>query len=157
MLPALVHQGPTATLGLYVNSGSVYEEPHETGALTSMVSHSVVGWRRRMAGLPVPGCETAIWACEQSWWCLAGFSHLLEYMGFKTTTHRTHFRLTREVRCIGPGSGTPHANSCCCSALELNCGVPCHAGGVHWSQCAGVSFPGTGGQRSSSLYHLRWP
>ena len=25
-------QGPTATLGLYINSGSVYEEPYETGA-----------------------------------------------------------------------------------------------------------------------------
>ena len=26
-----------------------------------------------------------------------GCSHLLEYMAFKTTTHRTHFRLVREV------------------------------------------------------------
>ncbi|CAL8469178.1 g8719 [Coccomyxa elongata] len=52
--------GPTATLGLYVNSGSVYESPSETG-----------------------------------------LSHLLEYMAFKTTSNRTHFRLVREVESIG--------------------------------------------------------
>jgi processing peptidase subunit alpha len=53
-------QGATATLGLYVDSGSVYEGPGSTGA-----------------------------------------SHLLEYMAFKTTSHRTHLRLVREVEAIG--------------------------------------------------------
>lgn len=51
-----VVQGPTAALGLYINSGSVYENAHNAGA-----------------------------------------SHLLEYLSFKSTQHRTHFRLTREV------------------------------------------------------------
>jgi len=52
--------GPTATLGIYVDSGSVYEQAHQTG-----------------------------------------ISHLLEYLAFKSTLHRTHFRLTREVEVIG--------------------------------------------------------
>ena len=30
-----------------------------------------------------------------------GLSHLLEYMAFKSTSNRTHFRLTREVESIG--------------------------------------------------------
>ena len=34
------------------------------------------------------------WAAD----CCAGLSHLLEYMAFKTTKHRTHFRVVREVR-----------------------------------------------------------
>ncbi len=28
----------------------------------------------------------------------AGVSHLMEYMAFKSTQHRSHFRLVREVR-----------------------------------------------------------
>eukprot|EP00887_Chlorella_sp_A99_P006439 scaffold3.g6439.t1 len=52
--------GATATLGIYVDSGSVYETPFNAGA-----------------------------------------SHLLEYMAFKTTRHRTHVRLCREVDAIG--------------------------------------------------------
>lgn len=52
--------GATATLGIYVDSGSIYETPYS-----------------------------------------AGSSHLLEYMAFKTTTHRTHLRLCREVDAIG--------------------------------------------------------
>ncbi|GAB4821951.1 hypothetical protein N2152v2_008997 [Parachlorella kessleri] len=52
--------GATATLGIYVDSGSVYETPVNTGA-----------------------------------------SHLLEYLAFKTTKHRTHLRLVREVEVIG--------------------------------------------------------
>eukprot|EP00884_Botryococcus_braunii_P023435 jgi/Botrbrau1/9776/Bobra.85_1s0021.1 len=52
--------GPTATVGIYVDSGSIYENPGQTG-----------------------------------------LSHLLEYMAFKSTLHRTHFRLVREVEAIG--------------------------------------------------------
>ncbi|KAK9844905.1 hypothetical protein WJX74_008454 [Apatococcus lobatus] len=52
--------GLTATLGVYVNSGSVWEMPHESGA-----------------------------------------SNLLEYMAYKTTSNRTHFRLVREVESMG--------------------------------------------------------
>lgn len=53
-------QGATATLGLYVNSGSIYENPS----------------------------------------CM-GVSHLLEYMAFKATAHRTSLRLVREIEAIG--------------------------------------------------------
>ena len=49
-------QGPTTTVGIFVESGSVNETPETTGC-----------------------------------------SHLLEYMAHKTTTHRTTFRLVREV------------------------------------------------------------
>lgn len=49
-------QGPTATVGVFVDSGSVYETPETTGS-----------------------------------------SHLLEYLAFKSTQNRTHFRLVREV------------------------------------------------------------
>lgn len=52
--------GPTATLGIYVDAGSVYEKPMQTGT-----------------------------------------SHLLEYMAFKTTMNRSHFRLVREVEAMG--------------------------------------------------------
>lgn len=52
--------GPTATLGIYVDAGSVYEKPMQSGT-----------------------------------------SHLLEYMAFKTTTNRSHFRLVREVEALG--------------------------------------------------------
>ncbi|KAK9811331.1 hypothetical protein WJX72_002016 [[Myrmecia] bisecta] len=52
--------GPTSTLGLYVDAGSVYETPEQSGV-----------------------------------------SHLLEYMAFKSTLHRTHFRLVREVEGMG--------------------------------------------------------
>lgn len=52
--------GPTAALGLYINSGSVYEQTHNAGA-----------------------------------------SHLLEYLAFKSTQHRTHFRFTRELQNLG--------------------------------------------------------
>lgn len=31
----------------------------------------------------------------------AGASHLLEYLAFKSTAHRTHLRLVREVEVIG--------------------------------------------------------
>lgn len=52
--------GPTASIGLYINAGSVNEDSSTTGA-----------------------------------------SHLLEFLAFKSTQHRTHFRLTREVENIG--------------------------------------------------------
>ncbi|KAL3161970.1 hypothetical protein ABBQ38_009050 [Trebouxia sp. C0009 RCD-2024] len=52
--------GPTATLGIYVDAGSVYEKPMQSGT-----------------------------------------SHLLEYMAFKTTMNRSHFRIVREVEAMG--------------------------------------------------------
>lgn len=52
--------GPTATLGIYVDAGSVYEKPMQSGT-----------------------------------------SHLLEYMAFKTSMNRSHFRLVREVEAMG--------------------------------------------------------
>lgn len=52
--------GPTVSLGIYIDAGSIYENPSNTGV-----------------------------------------SHLLEYMAFKSTTNRTHFRLVREVEAIG--------------------------------------------------------
>ena len=52
-----VLQGPTASLGIYIDSGSIYETPETTGA-----------------------------------------SNLLEYMAFKSTPHRSSFRIMREVQ-----------------------------------------------------------
>ena len=49
-------QGPTASLGIYIDSGSVWETAETTGA-----------------------------------------SNLLEYMAFKSTPHRSSFRIMREV------------------------------------------------------------
>eukprot|EP01026_Neomeris_dumetosa_P018337 TRINITY_DN1717_c0_g2_i1.p1 TRINITY_DN1717_c0_g2~~TRINITY_DN1717_c0_g2_i1.p1 ORF type:complete len:576 (+),score=57.17 TRINITY_DN1717_c0_g2_i1:180-1730(+) len=52
--------GPSASLGLYVSSGSMFEGPHN-----------------------------------------AGSSHLMEYIAFKGTKHRTHFRVVQEIMTIG--------------------------------------------------------
>lgn len=52
--------GPTASIGVYVNTGSVHETEYN-----------------------------------------AGISHLLENLAFKSTQHRTHFRLVREIEGIG--------------------------------------------------------
>ncbi|KFM26109.1 putative mitochondrial-processing peptidase subunit alpha-1 [Auxenochlorella protothecoides] len=52
--------GATATLGIYVESGSVNETPANSGV-----------------------------------------SHLLEYLAFKSTAHRTHLRLVRDVEALG--------------------------------------------------------
>ena len=97
-------QGPTATLGLYINSGSVYEEPYETGApqnVFQLLLH---------AAFDLQDCSQAIVSerCGDTKLLNkldhsvrnrsdAGCSHLLEYMAFKTTANRTYFRLTREV------------------------------------------------------------
>ena len=51
-------QGPTASMGIYVNSGSIYESPRFSGS-----------------------------------------SALLECLAFKSTTHRSATRITSEVRC----------------------------------------------------------
>lgn len=57
----IVHsQGPSATVGLYVDAGSAYENSNNSG-----------------------------------------ISHLLERMAFKTTMHRSQFRLIREVEAMG--------------------------------------------------------
>eukprot|EP01023_Acetabularia_acetabulum_P025352 TRINITY_DN2427_c0_g2_i3.p1 TRINITY_DN2427_c0_g2~~TRINITY_DN2427_c0_g2_i3.p1 ORF type:complete len:517 (+),score=86.06 TRINITY_DN2427_c0_g2_i3:233-1783(+) len=52
--------GPSASMGLYVSSGSIYETPDNTG-----------------------------------------ITHLMEYMAFKGTMHRTHFRVVQEITSIG--------------------------------------------------------
>jgi ssRNA-specific RNase YbeY (16S rRNA maturation enzyme) len=56
------------------------------------------------------------WSCtftaENPGLAVAGASHLLEYMAFKTTRNRTHLRLVREVESIGGNvlaSGEPAA------------------------------------------------
>ena len=76
-------QGPTATLGIYVDAGSVHEKPMQSGEFTIELQKSTI-----YGAL----CD----ANNQP--CAPGTSHLLEYMAFKTSLNRSHFRLVREVR-----------------------------------------------------------
>jgi hypothetical protein len=171
-------QGATATLGIYVDSGSVYESPYTAGAAAQLektksfpcfcarleTAAPLVDtplWPSRAAGystgqrcqietslecsegavrtyssqaahcrghrgvcpsqrgavLPrrvTRSCGLPLAACQRrrnrnrNLGCrrrrrrpAAGASHLLEYMAFKTTKHRTHMRLVREVEVIG--------------------------------------------------------
>ncbi len=86
-------QGPTVSLGLYVNAGSANETERNTGASTDVQTllFQEVVWR----------CNSGVAAAllstlTRSYQC-TGTCHLLESMAFKATQHRTHFRLVREV------------------------------------------------------------
>ena len=87
-----VCQGPTATLGIYVDAGSVYEKPMQTG--TALFN--------RKPYMPLLCVNYSCLFVPIRRECTAGTSHLLEYMAFKTTMNRSHFRLVREVRCQKP-------------------------------------------------------
>ena len=85
--PPSLSQGATATLGIYVESGSVHETAETTGAWKEGKEGARArrGARPRADALLLP----------------TGASHLLEYLAFKSTAHRTHFRLVRELEAMG--------------------------------------------------------
>lgn len=83
-----------------MDAGSVYEKPMQTGT-------APIDLLLKFASSSSP--PQALYACVVCELfmpirreCTAGTSHLLEYMAFKTTMNRSHFRLVREVRCQRP-------------------------------------------------------
>lgn len=95
---------------------SVSRLPSSESRYISWVFHEAVP--RQQKGY----CSTAAYGKAAHYGCVthAGISHLLEALAFKSTQHRTHFRLVREVRSESPARIFSHYGHTCFGNTYLN-------------------------------------
>jgi hypothetical protein len=124
-------QGPTASMGLYVDSGSIYETPQTTGAPCA-VRACVCVWpwhcsaqqsKQHTASAQARFVNVA--ACTHIHTTRAGATALLECLSFKASQHRDTLRIMKEVCvccvcwvcvCVGVW-GVHRGCGVCCSML----------------------------------------